>query len=169
MAAPRLYVAGTTTDIAPVAALPTTAAQFALWNGEPTGGKTYTISAVGMTTTTSAGAAQVLQLLANNSVGPVTLISGTACQGPKACDGLFPNSKAQVATAVTIVNSGVWHPVSSAVNSAALTATISMGTWSNVRGIYTVPPGGVFALAAFCNAAGSAKCCLFVTWEEAQF
>ena len=45
ISAVRRYVAGTATAVAPVAALPTTAAQFALWNGEPTGGKTYTITA----------------------------------------------------------------------------------------------------------------------------
>ncbi len=164
--APRLFGAITTTDIAPVAAFPTTAAHFAIWNGDPL--KTYTITSVGLTTTTSAGAVIIVQLLANCYVtGGNPPISGTVANGPKPLDGLGSGSRAIVASAVTIVNSGFWHPVGSALISAAMTATIGQGVWQNVRGIYTLPPGGIFSLAGFCSAAASAKCQLSMTWEEA--
>lgn len=165
MANPRTFIAGTATDVAPVSSLPTTAAHLAIQNCSSS--KVYTITSVGLTTTTSAAATQVLQAIVHNSAGPQTLIFGTAALGPKPLDGIIGGTTAQCYSAVTIVNSGVWHPVGSAVNSAALTATIAMGTWTYVRGLYYVQPGGVFSVAGFCDAAGSAKCSAFVTWEEA--
>lgn len=168
MATPRLFVAGTATPVAPVAAVPTTAAQFALWNGEPDGGKTYTITAVSFTTAVSAGAAFVGQLLANVAAARRPIISGTAANGPRSTDGITGGTNAVVASAVTIgATWGVWHPVGMSVNGGAATATISMGAWQNVRGLYLLPPGGVLALAVLCSAAGSATCNCYVQWEEA--
>lgn len=166
---PRSYVASTVTAIAPVAAVPTTAAHFSLWNGENAGGKTYTITSVSFTPIASAAAAFVAQLLAHNSAGVVSSIPGTGgtlSAGPKALDGLPPTSVAAVRSAVTIANDSIWHPVGMSVNGGAATATISMGGWQNVRGIYMVPPGGLFSLAVLCSAAGSATCQLYITWEE---
>ncbi len=166
MANPRTFIAGTSSAVAPVAALPTTAAHLAIQNLSP--GKIYTITSIGLTTTTSAAATQILQPIAHNAAGPsTTLITGTAALGPKALDGIQVPSQAIVFSAVTIVQTNIWHPVGTAVNSAALTATIGLGTWTYVRGLYYVPYGGIFSLAAFCDAAGSAACNLFVTWEEA--
>lgn len=166
MATPRYFIAGTSTDVAPVATLPTTAAQFVLWNGEPAGGKVYAISSIGYTTTTSAGAVIVVQPLANVSQSPVTVPSGTAALGPLPTDGGPITSKASALSAVTIVNSGIWHPVGQAVVCAG-TANIGLGTWTNVNGIYYLQPGGILSLAGFCSAAGSAKGKFFVTWSEA--
>lgn len=167
MATARLFGAMTLTDIAPVAALPTTTAHFCIWNGEKVGGKTYTITSIGIVITTSAAAAIVLQLLAqvapNNTV-PV--ISGTAASAALALDGQGPGSRAMAASAVTIVNAGFWHPVGQSIVSAA-TANIGLGSWVNVNGLYRIPPGGLFSLAGFCSAAGSAKCQLMATWSEA--
>ncbi len=169
MATPRLYVAGTVTPVAPVAALPTTAAHFALWNGEPLGGKTYTITALSFTGIASAAAALVSQLLVNVSGASRPIISGTAATGPRATDGLTSTSNAVVASAVTIgATWGIWHPVGMSVNGGAATATISMGAWQNVRGLYYLPPGGVISLAVLCSAAGGSTCDIFVNWEEAQ-
>ncbi len=163
MAAARLYIGGTSSDIAPVAALPTTAAHLVLWNGDKT--KTYSVSSIGCTTTTSPGAVIGIQMLANMLVGPVGLPAGTAALGPTPTDGVYPNSAAQVLAAVTIVNTGIWHPVGMSVNTAG-TADIALGTYQLVQGIYSIPPGSLLALAVFCSAAASAKCKLFVTWAE---
>lgn len=161
----------TATDIAPVAALPTTAAHFCVWNGEKSGGKTYTITSLGITTTTSAGAAIVLGLLASvlpyGAVLGQSVAAGTAATGPKALDGLGNTSLAVAASAVTIVNTGFWHPVGAPIVCAG-TATIGTGLWVNVRGLYYLPPGALLSLAGFCSAAGSAKCQISATWEEAQ-
>lgn len=168
MATPRLYGGGTITPVAPVAAIPTTAAHLALFNGEQAGGKSYLITSVGFTSIVSAGAAFVGQLLATNApVGGQAPITGTAASGPLPLDGQPGGSLATVKSAVTIVNNGFWHAVGMSVNGGAATATISMGSYQLVRGLYVVPPGGIFSLAVLCSAAGSATCDCFVTWEEA--
>jgi hypothetical protein len=151
-----------------VAAIPTTAAHFTLFNGESSGGKSYLITALGMTTTTTAGATMILQLLAHMSVGNTTGISGTVANDPKATDGGPNSSKAQVKSAVTIILSGIWHPVGPSLNTAALTATIGAGLWVPVRGLYTVPPGQTLSLATLGSTTGG-NCQLYVNWEEAQF
>lgn len=171
MATPRLFLAGTNTAVAPVAAIPTTAAQFALWNGEPAGGKTYTITSVGFTGAASAAAALVEQLLVHCALAVQPIISGTAAKGPVSTDGIQGGSRALALSAVTLtasqVASGVWHPVGPSVNGGAATATISMGSYQQVRGLYLLPPGGLLSLAVLCSAAGSATNQMFVTWEEA--
>jgi hypothetical protein len=172
MPTPRLFNAATLTAIAPVAAIPTTAAQFALWNGESAGGKSYTILSVGFTGIASAGAALVTQLLVHCSPAAWPVISGTAANGPKATDGIVGGSKAVVASAVTLTtgqrDSAIWHPVGPSVNGGAATATISMGSYQQVRGIYVLPPGGILSLAVLCSAAGSATNQLYVNWQEEQ-
>lgn len=168
MALIRQYAARTLTAVAPVAAIPTTAAHFSLWNGELAGGKTYRITSVGFSTTTTAGATMILQLLANCMVALQPIISGTAAAGPFPTDGLTSASRAAVASAVTITAAnGMWQPVGTCVNSAALTATIGMGTWTNVRGLFLLPPGGIFSLATLGSTTGGANQ-LFLDWEEEQ-
>ncbi len=167
MAAPRTFVAATTTPVAPVAAVPTTAAHFVLWNGENVGGKTYTVTSLAFTTVVSAGAAFVGQLLAHVPATLVSIPTGTAANGPKATDGMVGGSRGIALSASTIVASSIWHPVGDSVNGGAATATISMGTWTPVRGLYILRPGMLLALAVLCSAAGSATCNCFVQWEEA--
>lgn len=171
MAQPSLFVAMTITDVAPVTAIPTTAAHFALWNGEGPGGKTYSINSLSWTTTTSAAAAFEGQLLAAIIPGLNPIISGTAASGPLSCDGTTGKSKGVVYTAVTLTagqsNATIWHPVGGPVNSEALTATVGIGQWAAVNGIYRLAPGAILAGAVLCGAAGSAKCKIAVTWSEA--
>lgn len=168
MLAVRKFVAGTITPVAPVAAVPTTAAHFALWNGELKGGKTYTITSIGFTSIVSAGAAIVMQQLAHVSAAVVPVIAGTAAAGPRSVDGTPGGSNAVVYSAVTVVaGNGIWHPVGMSVNGGAATATIAMGVWTPVKGLYTLPPGGLLSLAVLCSAAGTATCNCYVTWEEA--
>lgn len=166
--APRTYVARSLTAVAPVAAIPTTAAHFALWNGEPEGGKTYSITSVGFSTTTTAGATMILQLLANCMVALQPIISGTLAAGPFPTDGMPSASRAAVASAVTITAAnGMWQPIGDCVNSAALTATIGMGTWQKVDGLFRLPPGGIFSLATLGSTTGGANQ-LFINWREEQ-
>ncbi len=161
-------VARTLTAVAPVAALPTTAAHFLLWNGEPqtTGnGYSYVILEVGWTTIASAAAAFVGQLIVHNAVGAVSAIpSVTAALGPKCLNGTTYGGTAMVGSAGTIVNSGIWHPVGPSFGGAQ-TATISSGNTTALSD-YIVPPGGIFSLAVFCSAAGSATCDVHVKWAE---
>ena len=164
------YVAGTTTPVAPVATLPTTAAQFLLFNGESQTsgtGKSYVIHRCGFTTIVSAAAACQLQLLGHLSNGAVSAIpSVTAALGPKSLSGRASQSNASVGSAGTIVNSGAWHTIGPAAQGYAATATVALGGDYDVNGLYVVPPGGIFSLAVFCSAAGSATCTHYVTWSE---
>lgn len=168
--APRLFVARTATAVAPVAAIPTTASHFSLWNGESAGGKTYTITSVGFTQTTSTAAAAIQQLLLHVANGAWPVIGGTTAVGPLATDGIVGGSRGVCYGAVTLLAgqlaSGTWHPVGPSINTAAMTASIANGMWQNVRGLYQLPPGGLLSMAVLINAAAGANQ-LSVTWEEA--
>lgn len=172
MPTPRLFIGGTVTPVAPVAAVPTTAAHLAIWNGESTGGKSYAITSLSFTTIVSAGAAFVAQLLAHIAPAAQFVIAGTVAKGPLSTDGIVGGSKAIVVSAVTLTAGqaagGIWHPVGMSVNGAAAAATISMGAWTNVRGLYVLPPGGLLSLAVLCSAAGAATCNIYATWDESQ-
>jgi hypothetical protein len=168
---PRLYGGALITALAPVATLPTTAAQFAIWNGEPQGGKTYYFTGLGFTGIASAAAVIVEQLLVHICPGNQPLIAGTAAKGPIAVDGNpVRTSNAQVLGAVTLsavqAAAGFWHPAGPAFNSGAATATISGGGWMNVNGVYQLPPGGILSLAVLCSAAASATNLISATWSE---
>src|SRR3990167_442272 len=157
MPRPRTFVARTLTAVAPVAAIPTTAAHFALWNGDPV--KPYTIPSVGFTTTTTAAATIILQLLAHVSIAAVGAITGTAASVVAPTDGIVGGTYASVFSGVpSVAATGVWHPVGPSVNTAALTATIGAGAYQNVRGLYYLPPGRLFSLATLgSTAAGAAQ------------
>ena len=161
------YVGGSTTAVAPVAAMPTTAAQLALWNGEATGGKAYVIHRIGFTGAVSAGAAIIQQLLVHVRTVASTVITGTAALGPKSLSGRVSTSAATVLSGVTLgANDGLWHPAGSSVNAGAATATVGLGTDFDCNGLYVIPPGGTFSLAVLCSAAASQTNQLFVTWSE---
>ena len=170
MAPAAVFKAYTATAVAPVAVAPTTAAHFCIYNTQPIGGggKSLYIQTLEAVTVASAGAAQIIQLLAHFSAAPIKgLPSATVAKGPAWISGGFYPSVAQVGSAVAIVNDSVWHPVSESATIGATTTTIANGTWSNVNGIYVVPPGGLLSLAVLCSAAGTATCSIGVTWFEA--
>lgn len=147
-----------------VAALPTTAAHFSLYNGEPVGGKSYVISAIGTVCTTSAAAASVVTLLAHMGTASETNPAGAVTI--KGIHGKIYRGSGNTKDSVTIVNSGVWHPVGDAVVCAA-TATVSLGKYAEVYGRYILPPGQIFSLATLnSTAAGTFR--PYVIWHEVQ-
>lgn len=158
------------TAVAPVAALPTTAAHLVLWNGEAaSSGKVYIIHAVGSITTTTAGAAIYLGLAACITAGLVTTKpTGTAATvKPLTGNSAYGGSGALLDT-VTIVNDGAWLPVGPGqVN--ANTATLMQTVHYEVSGRYIVWPGQQFCLATLCNAAGTAVNKPYIFWSEATF
>ena len=173
MAPPTNYfVARTSTAVAPVAAFPTTAAHFCLFNGEPTGGKSYEIISASTAYATSAAAAEVGMLVVHNATAPVLgLPSSTAAIGPKSLGGFAASgTNAVVGSAVTVVNSSIWHPAGVAYSTAA-TTTIGLGAFWQTPAIgaliYVVPPGGIFSLATLAATTGG-TCHLSVTWREIQ-
>lgn len=159
------------TAVAPVAAVPTTAAHFTLWNGEQVGGKSYAIDYIGSIVTTSAGAVIVLSLLVHNGSNQTTVkptISNAAT--PNGLNGSTYRGLAYGGGSGTIVQSSSWHPAPIVVPSVvcAGTANIGLTVGGDVRGRYIVPPGAAFSMASFCSSAGSATCQLFAIWHEVQ-
>lgn len=166
--APLAFVAATTTAVTPGNAAPTTTAQFCLFNGELPGGKTYYITSVSASTTTSAAATENAQLFLHVSAIPLANIpSITAAAGPKSMGGgANAGTLAKVGSAAgTIVNDGIWHPVGESRNTGTGTATIALGVWANVTGIYQIPPGGMLSLA-FVTSTAAGACKSYVTWVE---
>lgn len=163
------YVGGTTTAPVPVAVIPTTVAQFVVWNGEPTGGKSYVIHRVGYTCSVSAGAALVQQMLVSVQTVAQVVPTGTGALGPKSLSGRVSTSNATVLSAVTLsAFNGLWHPIGTSVNTNAATATIGVGGDFDCNGLYVIPPGGVFCCSVLCSAANSTQNQIFVTWSEVQ-
>jgi hypothetical protein len=162
------YVSRATTGTAPVAAYPTTAAHFSLWNGESAGGKSYIIDEVGTVCTTSAGAVIILGLAyCNNKVSGAGI---TSPAGSVAISGLSGQAnyggKGNTKEGVTITNDG-WFNVGQPIVCAG-TATIGLGIFADVFGLIIVPPGGLFSLATICSAAGAAVCQPYIKWHEVQ-
>jgi hypothetical protein len=172
MPTPPSFVTGTAiaSAVTTVAAAPTTAAHFALYNGDPV--KSYYITSVSCSYTTSAAAAENVQLFAHISVAPLLkLPTATAAQGPKSLgSGVVVGTLAQAGSTLTIVNDGVWHPVGWSSNSGAGTATIALGSWVNLintfgQVLYVIPPGGMISFASVASTAAGATA-TFVTWYE---
>lgn len=166
MAAPVVFKAATATPVAPVSSIPTTAAHFAVWNSAPAGGKSLVIQTVESAVIVSTGVVVITQIFAHVSVAPVFKFSGTAAKGPQVLTGPEVNSIAQVASAVTIVNDGIWHPVSPSNNSGAATTTIAVGNFANVQGLYVIPPQGLLSLAVVSSTVSTTTCNLYVSWIE---
>lgn len=155
------------TAVAPVAALPTTAAHLSLWNGENPGGKAYIIDAVGTAITTSAGAAINLGLAAQLNVtnpiaNPVGALSIKSLSGRANYSG-----KGNAKASVTVTNDSAWHQVGTEIV-CANTANLTLNLEFSVYGRYIVPPQGMFSLASMCNAAGTAVCTPIIFWHEVQ-
>lgn len=165
----NVYVARTATAVAPVAALPTTASHLTLWNGESQTsgtGRSYVILSVGFTTIASAAAAFVGQLICQMETIATAVPTGTAASSIVGLSGLSTGSSATILSAVTVANSGVWHPVGPSYNAGAATATIGLGGEFYTQGEYILRPGMRFDLAVFCSAAGSATCDISIKWAE---
>jgi hypothetical protein len=166
----KIWCANVSTAVAPVAAMPTTAAHFSLFNGNPQGsGISAIILAVGSITTTSAAAAIETGLAACVTTVLITTQTGTAASTIRPLTGnALYGGACTVLSAVTIVDNGLWLPVTeSKVN--ANTANIMSNIHSDVNGRYVIMPGQTFNLATLCNAAGSAVCKPYIIWAETTF
>lgn len=167
----KVWQGQVTTAVAPVAVMPTTAAHFSLWNGNPQGsGICAVILNVGTQITTSAGAAIELGLACHVTTGLVTTApTGTAASTIKPLTSNASYGGAcTILSAVTIVNDGLWLPVAPSVTNAN-TANIMSAITSDVGGRYVIMPGQQFSLASLCNSAGSAVCKPWVIWAECTF
>lgn len=127
--------------IAPVAAIPTTTATLALWNGEDSGGKAIAIEQLGffLGSGTPAAGATLFACVSPKKIAtaPTSMASGYGLQN---ASGSTKASKALFATAVTIPGSPAWFQVCSTQQLAAA----NVGQGDNVvtfDGKLIVPPG----------------------------
>lgn len=133
------------TGRAPTATMPTTAAQWMLWNGEPGGGAAYAIEMV-----------SIFQLSGTAAIGGVILAGLTkiAIAQPTAATGYFTGnmsasskgSKAQWADAQTLTAAQQCVWVAIAANGNPATTTNGGQTQADLNGAVVVPPGYALCL-----------------------
>jgi hypothetical protein len=155
------------TAVAPVAAIPTTAAHLSLYNGDPS--KSLLIHAVGSVLTTSMAVAGQIAVLARNDVpgfnvnpAGALIIAGTS---GKQYSGRA-NAKASVTLgAIGAGNNVAWVPTGASALATAAT-TIGVNAHSECFGRWVVQPTGLFSLATLAQtAAGSAQ--PYIVFSEA--
>ena len=161
------------TTIAPVAAVPTTAAHFALYNNEPLGGKCYVIDTIGALVNVSAAAAIVfgpilaINVPASANANPAGSVAIYSLSGRANYRG-NGNTKVGVTLGTApAAGFGAWMPFGQSIVCAA-SANIGLAQECQVLGKVIVPPQGLFGLATFCSAAGSATALPWLTWHEVQ-
>ena len=154
------------TTVAPVAALPTTAAHLTLWNGENDDGLSYLVDYVGTVVGTSAGAAINLGLAAQLNLGKQTNPAGAIAIKSMSGRANY-RGKGNCKASVSVTADAAWHSVGNSLI-CANTANLMLAVEYSVYGRYLVPPGGIFSLASLCNAAGSASCLPWIIWHEVR-
>jgi hypothetical protein len=159
-----------TTAVAPVAAIPSTAAHFVLFNNEPAGsGKSYLIDFIGTQITTSAGAAINLGMAhilqpAGITANPSGAVAIYSLDGKSNYRG-NGNCKSAATITAPAAAAGAWMPVGPTLV-CANTANLMLGVEAEIKGKIIVPPQGCYGLASLCNAAGSAVCTPWIIWHE---
>lgn len=147
--------------------LPTTTSGWSLWNGEPAGGKTYIIDSVAVfKVVIDTTQIDQLGLFVCNNRPPVTAPTDAAIN-PSGLSGKRYGGNMKFAAAVTVTNDG-WFPAgTSPVCSATIGGTAWQVTDVPLRGLYLVPPGGMFSLAAVEVTATASKLRAVIRWHEA--
>lgn len=150
----RRFIGGTqiiANGIAPVAAIPTTTASLALYNGEQAGGKSLAIEQLGffLGSGTPAAGATLLACVSPRAIvtAPTAMATGYGVQSASGSGA----SKALWATGVTIPAGAAWFQVASTQQLAAA----NVGQGDNVvalDGKLVVPPGFALGLVILSGA-----------------
>jgi hypothetical protein len=150
-------------------AVPTTAAIFSLWNGEPDNGKSYVIDSVAvvkvLADTTQVDKTSAFYQLVKPPVAAI-VDGGTVIRslcGRKSYDG-----RARTIDGGTTI-SGRWDPAGTSPYDATALAGTGWQTFDeNMRGRYIVPPGGQFSVHRAEVTATSAKFRVTFRWHEVR-
>lgn len=159
----RSYMAVASAAAAPVAAMPTTAAQLTLFNGELAHDRSYIIDSVSLVVVVSAAAATAISIVGcinvNTKAAPTTNLLT-----PKGLAGQAYYGLGIVATGQTITND-LWSPLGNS-NGAA---TSGIGTTLSVElnGMFVLPSRHMFSITAVANTATTITCRLGIRWHEA--
>lgn len=142
------------TTVAPVAAVPTTAAHLSLYNAESGPyAPCYVIAAVGGFCDVTMGVAGQISMLARNSlVGSNANPLGALViygQNGKPFPGV---GSAKASVALSASDTSIWVPAGLAAATQA-TTTVGLVAHNEVYGKWIVPPGGMFSLATMAQTA----------------
>jgi hypothetical protein len=153
---------------AALTAVPTTTAGHSLWNGEPATGKCYAIDSFGtVEVVTDATQQNSVALFAMMNRGIITAPTDAGLS-KGSMSGRAYGGKCRTAAAVTVVND-VWTPHGpSAPGATAFAGAVWRVHEAQVRGLYLVPPGGLFSIAAAKTVATASQIQYFIRWHEVQ-
>jgi hypothetical protein len=157
------------TAVAPVAALPATTAQLALYNGEPQTGKIYVIDSVFGSVVVSAGAAVNNMGLAvqvtSPSQGAITIPTAAASVTPRGLSGRTYQGNAIVGVGST-VPAGPWMPWGTSIIGSAATADAVQAIDIPVEGKIVILPGGILGLSFLASVVATITTVVGVRWHE---
>lgn len=172
----RAFETHTTTAIAAVVALPTTAAMLSMWNGEPDNGRSYVVDRVWglriVSTTAIASQASLIGCLGQTRVTTLGAASGLARNALNGNGGADSKSttflNAVALDAVTGVT-GNWRVLpgqTGGLKISAGAATVG-GDFVNaeVNGRIIIPPGRAFGVHVFAPLVGETFLC-GIEWHE---
>jgi len=168
----RAFYVNTTTAVASVVALPTTAVSLALYNNEPDGGKSGIIDWVAAINIVAGAATGTSEIIAN--LGQVRETPPTdAALAIKKAHGMGPGKDSRMLTIVggtaLPAATGIaaqWFPLGSAVGKTGAVA-VGVSIFIPVDGRFIVPPGRYFALHTFSDIVTDTFQ-VFVGWHEKQ-
>lgn len=165
----RVFAAwtGAGTAIAPVTAPPTTAATWALFNGEDPGGKCYALlsaSAFSVSGTLGLG----MSLLGTVALAAVTGTKPTtyASSALTSLTGGGGQTKAIFAQAITMVGTPAWAVLASRDQASAV--SVGSGLVADLRGMLIIPPQYVGALTVLAPVGTSALFGVGFVWAEVE-
>jgi hypothetical protein len=170
----RAFWTGTTTAVAAVVALPTTAVMLALYNNAADGGRSLIIdwiAASGVAKTAAAGQQQMLGLIGQlRETAPTD--AGLSFKKMNGLGGIKVDSMALTIVGGTALpaTTGIaanWFPIGPSFGSPGAAATPGDGAHQNTDGRIIVAPGRYFAMHVLADVVGSTYQG-FIGWHEKQ-
>lgn len=149
--------------IAPVAAIPTTTATLALWNGEEDGGKSYLMEEIAFTLGSGTAAAGAT-LFVGLTVAKQTAPSAASNYDTDSVSAGGKSTRAVWATALTFAAGVAWRQVGGSMQLAAANVGQSERPY-NLRGII-VPPGYALGIAILSGTGTSPLYAVSAQWSE---
>lgn len=155
------FKAGTTTAVAAIVAIPSTAVAFAIYNNEESLGRNYVIDRVWAQNAASTAVASQAQIIV--LVGQVRETAPTNAMPANALVSLSGTEKRDTkvrailtATALPATTglAGYWMPVGANGVKAGVAATPGYGMSAEINGRIIVPPGRYFAIHVLANVVG---------------
>ena len=153
---------GTTSAIAAVVAIPTTAHMFTIYNAEPDGGKSIVIdwvAAQNVVTTAVACQAQMIACLGQvrEAIATNSAMIFNKTNGTGAGANAFPTVRSVLSGTALPAGTGLaasWCPVGNSVGKPGVTTTPGYGLFVPLDGRFIVPPGRYFAVHVLANVVG---------------